>query len=440
MPAATFAGDRGRVAAPSAGRRRRLPVAPFAESCRRVVAVVFAGDRRVWRAAGLCAVPLVLLICAYCVAPRAYYTGTDNVEVYTYIAPAPAGARVCVPGLQIPAGTASLRLQLISRTTERPALHLTLREGASTLSSVLGPTAVAADRISAAIFSIPGLAARPAYAGASVCLTAGDLVNWGGTPLPQTPSQAPTLQGSPLPARIALWYLPPAGARSSYLARAGAILSRASLFRAGLVGPWLYVLLLLGVLPALALASIRCLAVAARRQLSLPLRRWAWLGGARQASARRARGGWDGGGRGRDGSHGGSRARCSRSPRSTSPAGRSSPPPSKRPTRSTTSPTRSRSSNAGRRRRATPARRWRGGRARRTSRSKTRASSPTTRWATRSCRGPRCRNATTGRRWRRSTRAAPTAAATRRRRPTARSTTRRSPPPTSPRAPRRSRS
>jgi hypothetical protein len=43
----------------------------------------------------------------------------------------------------------------------------------------------------------------------------------------------------------------------------GEILHRASLFRAGLVGPWLYVLILLVVLPGLALASVRCLALAA---------------------------------------------------------------------------------------------------------------------------------------------------------------------------------
>ncbi len=61
---------------------------------RRVAAVVFAGDRRVWRAAGLCAVPFVLLICAYCVVPRAYFeTGTDNVEVLTYVAVRPPPER-----------------------------------------------------------------------------------------------------------------------------------------------------------------------------------------------------------------------------------------------------------------------------------------------------------------------------------------------------------
>jgi hypothetical protein len=237
---------------------------------RRMLAAIFAGDRRVWRAAGICAVPLALAICAYCAVPRAYFTGTDNVEVYTYVEPTPAGARVCVPDLQIPAGTARLRLQLISLTRERPLLRMTLREGTATLASVLQPTAVPPDRISAAVFAPPGLAARPASANATVCLTATELVNWGGTPLPQIPPRAPTLQGHPFPARIALWYLPPAGARSSYLARAGAILRRASLFRAGFVGPWLYALLLLCVLPALAVASIRCLALASagRRRLA----------------------------------------------------------------------------------------------------------------------------------------------------------------------------
>jgi hypothetical protein len=227
----------------------------------------------VWRAAGVCAVPLVLAVCAYCVEPRAYDTGTDSVEAYTYVVATPAGERVCVPGLSIPGGTARVRTQLISRTSERPALRMTLREGTTTFSGALAPVRVAADRISAATFTLPGLAAHPASGSATVCLTAADLVNWGGTPLPVIPPTPPTLQGHPFPARIALWYLPPAGARASYLARAGTILRRASLFRAGVVGPWLYVVLLLGVLPALALASIRCLAVASAGQRRLG----AWL-------------------------------------------------------------------------------------------------------------------------------------------------------------------
>src|SRR4051794_29048901 len=98
---------------------------------RRIPAVVFAGDSRVWRAALLAAVPLVLLTAFYCLRPRDYYTGTANVEVYTYIAEAPAGAPLCVAGLHIPARTARLRLQLISRTRVRPALKLALTIGGS---------------------------------------------------------------------------------------------------------------------------------------------------------------------------------------------------------------------------------------------------------------------------------------------------------------------
>jgi hypothetical protein len=228
-----------------------------------MLAVVFAGDRRVWRTTAVCAVPLALLIVAYCVRPQQYYTGTDNVEAYTYVAPTPPGAKVCIPALEIPAGTARVRLQLISRTQERPELHMALRTGGRTVVSSLPPEAVAPDRISTAIFSIPELSPRPSYAAVSLCLTAADLVNWGRTPLLQPPPQPPTMQGKPLPARIALWYMPPAGAESSYLARAGTILSRAALFHPGAVGPWLYALILLGVLPVLALASIRCMALAA---------------------------------------------------------------------------------------------------------------------------------------------------------------------------------
>ena len=260
--------------------------------------MVFAGERRVWRAAGICALPLLALILAYCLHPVQYFTGTDDVEALTYVVPTPAGQRVCVPGLELPAGTARIRLQLISRTTERPVLRLALTLPGRVVHSSLPPQAVESDRISTAIFTIPRLPASPAYTAASLCLTAGDLVNWGGTPLAGIPSPSPpTLQGQPFPARIALWYMPPAGARSSYLARVATILDRAALFRPGAVGPWLYWLILFGVLPALALLSVRCLALAVGDG-----------GGARSDGGAAAPAVW--------------RPGCSRSRRSTSPAGR----------------------------------------------------------------------------------------------------------------------
>ena len=233
---------------------------------RRLAAVVFAGERRVWRAAIVVAAPLVLLVAFYCVRPRDYYTGTNSVEAYTYIAETPAGEPVCVPGLRIPSGTARIRLQLISRTRVRPALKmaLTLDGSRHAIESGLAPVTVPANRISGAIFAVPVQPGPTAERAGSLCLTAGDLVNWGGTPLPAAPSPAPpTMGGRPLAGRIAVWYLPRAGEQSSYLARAGTILRRASLFRPGIVGPWLYVVILLAVLPGLAVASVRCLALAA---------------------------------------------------------------------------------------------------------------------------------------------------------------------------------
>jgi hypothetical protein len=263
-----------------------------------MLAGVFAGERRVWRAAAIAAVPALALILAYCLSPRDYFTGTNNVEVYTYVAQAAPGEAVCVPGLHIPAGTGRIRLQLLSRTRLRPALTLRLAlSGADTaegtdavagadtgagtdagerrLESHLAPESVGANRISDADFAVPTLPARPVERAASLCLTAADVVNWGGTPLTSPPSSSPpTAGGHPVAGRIAVWYLPPAGVRRSYLSRAGAILDRASLFRPGFVGPWLYALILIVLLPALALAAVRCLALAAGGR---PRRLAVWL-------------------------------------------------------------------------------------------------------------------------------------------------------------------
>jgi hypothetical protein len=228
---------------------------------RRLPAILFAGDRRVWRVALLVAVPILLLLAFYCLRPRDYYTGTNSVEALTYVVETPTGERVCVPGLELPADTARLRLQVISRTPQRPALHMTAHIGGRLVRSNLSAVAVGPTRISAAVFPIPRLSKAKS---ASICLTAADVVNWGGTPLvvPPTPSP-PTFHGAPLAARIAVWYLPPDGSQRSYVSRTWKILERASLFRPGPIGPWLYVLLFVLLLPALALASVRCLALAA---------------------------------------------------------------------------------------------------------------------------------------------------------------------------------
>ncbi len=229
---------------------------------RRTLAAVFAGDRRVWRVAALAAIPLVAVTAYYCLHPRFYYTGTNSVEAVSYEQKTTMGTRLCIPGLQPPAGTAFVRLSAIYRTPTRPALHFTLAAHGHTIEDSLPPLQGTPGRPSNADFPIPEIRGGEAPKRAEVCLSSDGPVKWGGTPLSKPPILPPTLKDKDLAARIAVWYLPPAGSLRSYVSRAGEIFDRAALFRPGIVGPWLYPLLLLVVLPLLALLAVRCLALA----------------------------------------------------------------------------------------------------------------------------------------------------------------------------------
>lgn len=240
---------------------------------RRIPAAVFAGDRRVWRVAGLAALPLAAILAYYCLKPRLYYTGTNSTEAAGYILRTLPGQTLCVPGLEIPSETRSIELRPRTPGTVRPALALTLRlvDGRtieSRLPAVRDPT-----RTAYAEFPTGGLPARPAETAASLCLTSAGPISWAGTLLAGTPPRAPTLDGRSFDGQIGLWYRPAHGAQLSYLARMGRILRRAALFRPGGIGAWLYYLILLGVLPSLALLAVRCLALASASGTALRVRR-----------------------------------------------------------------------------------------------------------------------------------------------------------------------
>jgi hypothetical protein len=228
-----------------------------------MLAAVFAGDRRVWRVAALSAVPLVALTAFYCLRPRFYYTGTDSVEAVSYlIARTSTQVPLCVPGLELPAQSAFVRLRVKSPTRARPSLHLVLNERAGAIRSDLPPLQTAANRVSNADFPIPLTPAGPAVSPASLCVSSDGPVEWGGTPLPRPAASPATLNGAPLSASLAIWYRPPAGSSRSFIQRAGEIFDRAALFRPGIVGAWTYPLLLFLVLPVTALLALRCLALA----------------------------------------------------------------------------------------------------------------------------------------------------------------------------------
>src|SRR2546421_3451079 len=151
---------------PSSARpveRRRSPLFTVARGrlTRRLAAVVFAGDRRVWLAAAVVGVPLVALIAFYCLRPRDYFTGTNSVEVERYLAPAQPGEPLCVPGLQLPAHTAGLRLALRSATRVRPALTMTLAAGGHLITSTLPARVIPHRTTSTPVFRIPETPARP---------------------------------------------------------------------------------------------------------------------------------------------------------------------------------------------------------------------------------------------------------------------------------------
>ncbi len=252
--------------APAASRSRVAVDQRAAETAhgrRSPLAWLLAGERRVWSAAGLVAVPLLLVIAVWSLVPRDYDTGTNSVEDRTYLALSAAGAPMCVGGLRIPGGTARIRMRVLSRTRERPALHLRLGEPGSTVRADLPPTRVEGDRVSTAIFAIPPVPSSVSSLPATACVTADDLVDWGGTPAFEVADPPPTVAGRPQPARVAVWFMPRAGARRSLLSRAPSVFARAALFRPALVGGWTYAVLLLAVLPAALVTAVRCLALAA---------------------------------------------------------------------------------------------------------------------------------------------------------------------------------
>jgi Predicted membrane protein (DUF2142) len=241
---------------------------------RRTLAAVFAGDSRVWRVAALAAIPVLALLGYYLLKPRAYFTGTNSVEPLSYVAPAKPGEALCVPDLDFPAGTARVRMLLSARGV-RPALTLTAV--IDNTRSVAQLPAQAVPMPSGVEFPVPQVRSAGVARRGSLCVTAAAGVNWGGTPLPVPPREGPTLGGVAIPAKVSIWYLPPAGATSSYLARAGSTLQRASLFRPAPIGPWLYWIILVVVLPALALAAIRFLALATAGRLVRGAGAWLFL-------------------------------------------------------------------------------------------------------------------------------------------------------------------
>ena len=206
------------------------------------------GTRGVWWPAALVGAIMLGLIVWQLAIPREYFTGTDSVAISSVAANVGKGQTLCVPHLNLPAETGRVQLAVFAQGPQFAAevrVSAAGRTTASRMEGVPGPSSLALGEA-----SIPARRSSPASVPATVCLTPLDgpmaLGGMIGLQANQVPAQ---LDGAPVANRVAVWFLPPAGRERSLFASAGAIFSRAALFRPGIVGAWTYPFLLFVVLP-----------------------------------------------------------------------------------------------------------------------------------------------------------------------------------------------
>jgi hypothetical protein len=230
------------------------------------------GARAVWWPAAIVGAGILALILWQLALPRNYYTGTDSVGVRSVVAEVAPRHTVCASHLELPAGTGRVQLAVFAN---RPSFLARLRVTAggqssvSTMSGNPGPNSVAY-----ANAPIPLRQSAPSSVPATVCVTPVDgPIALGGMQGLQGNQSPMLVDGAPVPNRLSVWFLPPAGQQRSLLSSGSAIFSRAALFRPGVVGAWTYPFLLFVVLPLAWAISLLLLARAAsNRPLKLARR------------------------------------------------------------------------------------------------------------------------------------------------------------------------
>jgi hypothetical protein len=182
------------------------------------------------------------------------------------------GSQVCVPQ-QLPGGTGRVEMWVDTGGMPRPEIVPTVVPRASTPipGRVLTPTRVGPHKIQ---FEIPELPDEPEAVPGNVCLRTAGKLFVGGQGVSAEFDPPPTVDGTPVPSRIAVWFRPPSGEKSSVAALLPDIVRRAALFRPAIVGPWTYVAILLLVFPGLIYAGLRLMARAQdehRRRIPIAL-------------------------------------------------------------------------------------------------------------------------------------------------------------------------
>lgn len=228
--------------------------------------------------------------------PRTYFTGTDSAGVNSIIATVSPGQEICLPGLDLPAGTGGVRVALFAQLPSVRA-RISVSTGSGTVSSIA--SAPTAGTRASPVASIPTTPSHPATRRATVCVSPlGAALGVGGTanveageertemldtitpPVAGGATHAGTAAPALVAGRMSIWFMPPHEGRRDLFSQLGAIFSRAALFRPGVVGPWTYPVLLFLVLPLtwlLALWLLYCAATLRRPRLRGRALRVGWL-------------------------------------------------------------------------------------------------------------------------------------------------------------------
>jgi 4-amino-4-deoxy-L-arabinose transferase-like glycosyltransferase/heme exporter protein D len=238
----------------------------------RVAQWLLPGERRVWLAAGAVLVPIAIVVLVALLQQREYFTGTNSVAPRDGVIIVKANQTLCIPRVELPAGTGAVRIVEDSQQSRRPQIRMTV---ATDTGQFFISTRDGSPRngLQSVDFPIPTTPRSPLFVTARVCVTpaAGYIVGLGRATL-QSNDLPVLLDGQPMPDRIGVFFLPPNHHKRSLLSHMGEMFHRAALFRPSWVGAWTYWLLLFAVFPLAAYAGLRMMALAdspARRRLPL---------------------------------------------------------------------------------------------------------------------------------------------------------------------------
>ncbi len=172
---------------------------------------VFAGDRRVWLAGAAVLLAALALMLFYLLRSEPHWTGTNSTGVRSLVAEVPDGARLCVPELDVPAGTGRVQVAMAWPEQGRPALNATLQTESGTRRASLPEADLAAAAWPVGVdLDFQDLQVEGDSEEARLCLTPeGGSISLGGTAGLLIGRPPGTLDGEPLTGRITIRYLPP---------------------------------------------------------------------------------------------------------------------------------------------------------------------------------------------------------------------------------------